>query len=241
MENEDSLHGFLDTKSYDFVDLARHIVIHLNAMPSHADEDNKFLALNRQERIDNLMDLLKKCKGTLYAMWKTSLYEECLKDPHGMQICFIDSQRNNWQKKTEGRKHKLCDTEIEEQEAATGIHVKKRCLSSKTKPEVPLEELRMEYFDDARGVPLAPLVNLRRSSGAPKGILRGVKFRAIEAIRQANAEGEAADSATRGDRLEDLAAVGLDIPLPLTIALLRVLLYGLEDPSTYPRAYWSHR
>ncbi|RPB00912.1 hypothetical protein L873DRAFT_1804190 [Choiromyces venosus 120613-1] len=194
-------------------------------MHAHADEDNKFLALTRQERIDDLMDLLKKCKGTLYAMWKMSLYEECLKDPRGMQIRFVDNQKNNWQKKTEGRKRKLRDTEIEEQEAAAGIRVKKRRLSSKTKPEVPLEELGMEYFDDPRGVPLAPPekplarkgVNPSRSSGAPKRILRGPKCRAIEAIRQANAEREAADSATGGDSLKALAAVGLDIPLPLTI------------------------
>lgn len=72
-------------------------------MHEHADEDNKFMALTRQERIEDLLDLLKvsnisppcylsvliiqqKCKGTLYAMWKMSLYEECLKDPRGMQI-----------------------------------------------------------------------------------------------------------------------------------------------------------
>ncbi|RPA89541.1 hypothetical protein L873DRAFT_1888714 [Choiromyces venosus 120613-1] len=53
--------------------------------------------------------------------------------------CFVDNQKNNWQKKTEGRKHKIRDTEIEEQEAATGIRVKKRCLSSETKPEVGLD------------------------------------------------------------------------------------------------------
>lgn len=72
-------------------------------MHEHADEDDKFMALTRQERIEDLLDLLKvsnisspchlsvliiqqKCKGTLYAMWKMSLYEECLKDPRGMQI-----------------------------------------------------------------------------------------------------------------------------------------------------------
>ncbi|PUU73300.1 hypothetical protein B9Z19DRAFT_1197010 [Tuber borchii] len=75
MENEESVHDFLNTKPYvdhwggmgdqDFIDLARRIVIDLNAMHEHADEDNKFMALTRQERIQDLLDLLKKCRGIL--------------------------------------------------------------------------------------------------------------------------------------------------------------------------------
>ncbi|KAG0131076.1 hypothetical protein HOY82DRAFT_608569 [Tuber indicum] len=235
MENEDSVHDFLDTKPYvdhwggmseqDFIDLARRIVIDLNAMHKHGDEDDKFMALSRQERIEDLLDLLKKCKGTLYAMWKMSLYEECLKDPRGMQIRFVDNQKNNWQKKSEGRKRKLRDAEIEEQEAATGVRSKKR-RPSKSKPEVPLEELGMEYFDDPRGVPSAPPekplarkgVNTGRTSGAPKKIFRGPKHRAIEAIRQANAERGAAHSAPRGGGLRVSAAARPEAPLPLSIA-----------------------
>jgi len=33
--------------------------IDLNAMHEHADEDNKFMALTRQERVEDLLDLLK--------------------------------------------------------------------------------------------------------------------------------------------------------------------------------------
>ncbi|KAG0638733.1 hypothetical protein HOY80DRAFT_1022982 [Tuber brumale] len=206
MESEDSVHDFLDTKPYvdhwggmsgqDFIDLARRIVIDLNAMHKHGDEDNKFMALSRQERIEDLLDLLKR---------------------------FVDNQKNNWQKKSEGRKRKLRDAEIEEQEAAAGVRSKKR-RPSRSKPEVPLEELGMEYFDDPRGVPLAPPekplarkgVNTGRSSGTPKKIHRGPKYRAIEAIRQANAEREAAQSAPRGE--EPRAAARPEAPLPLTIA-----------------------
>ncbi|CUS08991.1 unnamed protein product [Tuber aestivum] len=234
MENEESVHDFLDTKPYvdhwggmseqDFIDLARRIVIDLNAMHEHTDEDNKFMALTREERIEDLLDLLKKCKGTLYAMWKMSLYEECLKDPRGMQIRFVDNQKNNWQKKSEGRKRKLRDAEIEEQEAVTGVRAKKR-RQAKSKPEVPLEELGMEYFDDPRGVPLAPPekplarkgVNTGRTSSTPKRIFRGPKYRAIEAIRQASTEREAPQSANKVEELMVPAEVRLEKPLHLTI------------------------
>jgi len=90
---------------------------------------------------------------------------------------------------------------------------------------VPLEELGMEYFDDPRGVPLAPPekplarkgINVGRTSGSPKRILRGPKCRAIEAIRKANAEREVAQSAARAGELGEAAVVKVETQLPLTI------------------------
>lgn len=82
----------------------------------------------------------------------------------------------------------------------------------------------MEYFDDPRGVPLAPPekplarkgVNVGRTSGSPKRIFRGPKCRAIEAIRKSNAEREAAQSGARAvGRVP--AVVRVETQLPLTI------------------------
>ena len=83
----------------------------------------------------------------------------------------------------------------------------------------------MEYFDDPRGVPLAPPekplarkgVNVGRTSGSPKRIFRGPKCRAIEAIRKSNAEREAAQSAARAAELSVPAVVRVGTQLPLTI------------------------
>lgn len=90
---------------------------------------------------------------------------------------------------------------------------------------MPLEELGMEYFDDPRGVPLAPPekplarkgVNVGRTSGSPKRILRGPKCRAIEAIRKANAEREVAQLAARAAELSAPAVVKVETQLPLGI------------------------
>ncbi|PWW74060.1 hypothetical protein C7212DRAFT_331192 [Tuber magnatum] len=90
---------------------------------------------------------------------------------------------------------------------------------------MPLEELGMEYFDDPRGVPLAPPekplarkgINASRGSGMPKKIFRGPKHRAIEAIRQANADREAAKSVMGVEETRVRAEDGLEMPLPLTI------------------------
>jgi len=83
----------------------------------------------------------------------------------------------------------------------------------------------MEYFDDPRGVPLAPPekplarkgVNIGRTSGSPKRIFRGPKCRAIEAIRKSNAEREAGQSVGRAAELSVPTVVRVETQLPLTI------------------------
>ncbi|PUU77125.1 hypothetical protein B9Z19DRAFT_1128750 [Tuber borchii] len=108
--------------------------------------------------------------------------------------------------------------------SATGVHSKKRRLV-KSRLEVPLEELGMEYFDDPRGVPLAPPekpltrkgVNIGRTGGSPKRIFRRPKYRAIEAVRKSNAERETAQLVARTADLSVPAVVRVETQLPLTI------------------------
>ncbi|KAL7271614.1 hypothetical protein RUND412_005615 [Rhizina undulata] len=110
MKDDSNIHDYPDTKPYkehfkvmadaDFEKLAKCVLRDMNYI--HLTEDVVH-GMNRAQRFQRILSLVRTCKGTIWIMARASSYEECILFPDMMENRFADNQKNNAKKKADNR------------------------------------------------------------------------------------------------------------------------------------------